>query len=882
MSNSASQILAVLGPNCRDDTRRQLLRAQGALNGIDFVEFDGTGGVFVLHVHFLLPLPAGAYGLPADSSPLLVHGGTRITGIRVLGAAPNAADPLVLDVSVDQQGDYAPYLLSIGWTRDQYGRQRFAFPGIDRLFSVAPVNFRPGCLVDFDCAPSHVCSREPLDEPLIDYLARDYASLRQLLFDYVAQHNPRWLERSPADIGTVLLELLAYAGDELSYFQDAVANEAYLDTARQRISVKRHAKLIDYTMHDGRNAWTFVHFRANGIVTLHPGMQLLTKIGVPMRFDRDPALPAPAQPLLPPGAVLHEITDLDYSTDPALAPVRVFEIAASQQIDPLNNELRIHAWGNDECCLARGATSAHVFAVDANDRAVPAPLKADDYLLLEEVRGPVTGAQADADPAHRQVVRIVSVDASARDGLFLAALAPVTHALQPVTVPVPAADTLPLTEVIWRDEDALTFPLCLTARLPDGTFAEDISLARGNIVLADHGRSVRESFTFRPPLSGDAGFRVRLSEGPLTQQCQPAPAAGTFPPQQERTELDLDVQGARPAVALQASGGGAPAVQWSPAPDLLSSHEFSRNFVADVDNEGRAVLRFGDGEYGSELTDVDTIDVWYRIGNGRDGNIGGDALSHIVVLKADAALEPAIAGLRNPVPAQAGTDPEQIEHVRQHASAAFRATQLRAVTEADYRDAALGLKGVAGAVASFRWTGSWYTVFVGIDPVDQDEVSTDARGITRLSDEFRQKIETGLERYRLAGYDLEIRSARYVPLDIEIHLCVKPGYFAADVAHAVAQALSAGIGRDGAPAFFNAANFSFGQPVWLSRIYAAVDDVDGVDSAAVTVFRRHGALPAGELENGVIEMGAWEIARLDNDPSNMENGTLTLTAGGGS
>jgi hypothetical protein len=884
MSNSATQILAVLGPSCRDDTRRQLLRAQGTLNGIDFVEFDGAGGVFVLHVHFLLPLPAGAYGLPADPSPLHVHGGTRITGIRVLSATPNAADPLVLDVTVDQQGDYAPYLLSIGWTRDSDRLWRFKFPGIDRLFSVAPVNFRPGCLVDFDCAPAHVCPRTPLEEPLLDYLARDYASLRQLLLDYVAQHNPRWVERSPADIGIALLELFAHEGDHISYALDAAGNEAYLDTARQRISVKRHAKLIDYAMHDGRNAWTYVQFQAKGVATLHPGMQLLTKIGVPMRFDRQPPPLLPLQPVMPPDALLNEITDDDYRTDPALAPVRVFETATSTLIDPLGNALHLHAWGNDACCLARGTTSAHVFAVDpVQHKAVPAPLHADDYLLLEEVLGPVTGDAADADPAHRQVVRIKTVDTSAMDGLFLAALGP-GDALQPVTVPVPPADTLPLTEVTWDAADALAFPLCLTARLPDGAVARDISLARGNIVLADHGRSVRELFHFTPALTGDPGFRLRLSEGPLTQQCPPDKPSAAFPPQPERAELGFDVSAVRPAVALRASAGPAPPVTWTPAPDLLSSREFNTEFVADVDNEGRAVLRFGDGEYGSEFVDIDTVDAWYRIGNGLDGNIGADSLSHVVLLQADRlnGLDAAIAGLRNPLPAQAGTDPERIEHVRQHASAAFRATQLRCVTEDDYRRAALQLPGVAGAVASFRWTGSWYTVFIGIDPQDQDDVITDARGVTRLDDGFRQGIETALDHVRLAGYDLEIRSARYVPLDLEIFLCVKPGYFAADVAHAVAQALSAGLEGDGAPAFFNAANFSFGQPVWLSRIYAAVEDVEGVDSASVTVFRRHGALPAGELENGVIEMGAWEIARLDNDPSNMENGTLTLTTGGGS
>ena len=200
-------------------------------------------GTNLLHVHFLLDLPAGAYGLPIDPSPIQVHGGTRIVGIAVVGATPSTADPKVLDIEVDQQGDYSPYLLTVGWVPDEAGVWRFASDDLDRPFSVAPINFRPGCPVDFDCAPLHDCPPALLPEPALDYLARDYASLRQMLLDLVAQRNPGWTERSPADVGIALLELFAYEGDHLSYFQDAVDNEAYLDTARQRSSAHRRPHL---------------------------------------------------------------------------------------------------------------------------------------------------------------------------------------------------------------------------------------------------------------------------------------------------------------------------------------------------------------------------------------------------------------------------------------------------------------------------------------------------------------------------------------------------------------------------------------------------------------------------------------------------------------
>jgi hypothetical protein len=907
MNVTAAQIVEKLGPGCRDSARRSLLLGQTVLNGIDFIEFEiipGAPDRYVLHVHFLLDLPVGAYGLPLNLTKLFVHGGTRIIGVTVIKAASSGADPKVLDVDVDQQGDFSRYLLTIDWTRDAAGAWQYTFNDLDRLFSVGAINFRPGCPIDFDCAPVTDCPPEVLPEPALDYLARDYASFRQLLLDLVAQRNPTWIERSPADLGIALLELFSHEGDHLSYFQDAVANEAFLDTARQRVSAKRHAKLVDYQMHDGRNAWGFVHLQVGTAGTIGPGQQLVTRIDMPMRFDRQPGVVPVPQPVAPPGTRLNLVTDLDYRIDPALAQVRVFETTVTANLDPLNNELRLHTWGNEECCLPRGATIAHVYAIDpAGPTAVRPPLKVNDYLVLEEVLGPDTGAAADADPRHRTVVRIESVNPDPststvgpaadqmHDKLFLADIDPLTNAPKRVTVPVPLAQTLPLVEVRWRKADALTFALCLTAKLKDGTKVSRISVARGNVALADHGRTIRnpdatgnltlELYDFKPPLAGERTFRLRLAEGPLTMQCQPNGDPTIFPPVRERPDLTCDVAGTQPAVAIQAMSKGVVIGSWWPVPDLLSSTEFQHQFVADVDDTGRPVLRFGDGEYGERFTGIDHIEVWYRIGNGRSGNIGADSLAHIVVPDPVPPGWPTILKLRNPLPAIGGVDPELIEQVRQYAPAAFRATQFRAVTEQDYKQAALTIKGVAGAVASFRWTGSWYTVFVGIDPADSENVLTNARGFTRLEPNFKQQVLDGLSRYRLAGYDLEIRSARYIPLDLTIQICAKPGYFRGDVAHAVALALSAGVNPGGSLGLFNPANLTFAQNVYLSRIYAAVEDVEGVESATVSIFRRHGRAPAGELESGVLPIGAWEIARLDNDPSNMENGTLTITAGGG-
>ena len=57
--------------------------------------------------------------------------------------------------------------------------------------------------------------------------------------------------------------------------------------------------------------------------------------------------------------------------------------------------------------------------------------------------------------------------------------------------------------------------------------------------------------------------------------------------------------------------------------------------------------------------------------------------------------------------------------------------------------------------------------------------------------------------------------------------------------------------------------------------------IEGVDSAVVRRFRRYGFEAAGELEKGAIAMAPWEIVRLDNDPSFVEHGVLSVVGKGG-
>ena len=99
----------------------------------------------------------------------------------------------------------------------------------------------------------------------------------------------------------------------------------------------------------------------------------------------------------------------------------------------------------------------------------------------------------------------------------------------------------------------------------------------------------------------------------------------------------------------------------------------------------------------------------YRIGNGTAGNVGADSLTYL------AAGDARIKAVATRFPASGGTDPETPDQIRRRAPQAFL-TQERAVTMPDYETIAESNPLVRQAVASLRWTGSWYTVFIAAEP----------------------------------------------------------------------------------------------------------------------------------------------------------------------
>jgi Baseplate J-like protein len=683
-------------------------------------------------------------------------------------------------------------------------------PDIDPFFASRPLRFRLACGDPFDCRSPRAEAVPPAELPVpIDYLAKDYSSFRQALIDFIPTRLPAWTERSEADLGMMLLELFAATADSLSYVQDRVANEAFLSSATQRRSVAGHLALVGYQMDEGASARTWLQFQVNDLHTLG---------GAGFQVSNAPTSDAER--------------------------VIVFETLAGATLDPRHNEMRLFTWGNENCCLPREATSAVL--VGRFDS-----LKAGDYLLFEDDRG------------HRDVVRLVA-DADILAGTMVS---------PPLTSP-PGAEG-PLTLVRWSEATPLQHEYCLG--VTETSPPAPATRVRGNLVVATHGETVRETL-LTPATGATAGLpgrrqRLRLGSAPIAHLDSRtlrlvAPVAGTSPvPATGFTARHL-----RSASTLRLEVDGEP---WQQQPSLLGSRPDDHVFRVEIDDQGAATVIFGDDVSGQRLPDTATVTATYRVGGGTAGNVAANTLTRPLPLHTPL---PWLASVTNPLAAAGGRDLESRDHARRIGPATFQ-EPLVAVTADDYQAAAQALTNDQGrapierATAAFRWTGSWLTVRLAVDP----------RGGQALTPALRTALRDHLESCRLAGYDLAVADAVYVSVDLAVEFCVTRGGRPSDVQQALQQALSSGDLPGGRKGFFHPDNFSFGDHLYVSRIFAAVMAVAGVESARITrLARQHAAEPerdtAINLHQGFLRIGPGEIVRLDNDRNFPEHGTLTIRA----
>jgi hypothetical protein len=806
----------------KDRLSRLLAASNITLNGIDYVEIASVDQTH-LRVHFL-----NQVALKGSITGIAITGGETIPTVTVQPIndttdwSLDAQGNPILALTTRAAGDFSNYTLTISSGK------------LDPFFDHTSFSFKALCPTDLDCAtPAPVCPPEAGDLPPIDYLAKDFLSFRRALSDFSALRYPEWQERSEADFGVMFLEALSSLADDLSYTQDRVGVEAALDTATQRRSIIRHARLVDYEPRPAQAARVLLR------LTVAPS-------------GSSTALSVPAGLLVRTSSPNGNLVHFEIGTG--------LSDQANYPTNTLWNGIQPYFWDDSQRCLAAGSTDMWLLGAGLG-------LSAGQALLIDTA-GPTT-----ADAPLREVVHVTQI-AEEQDQLFLDA------ANQPT----------PVTHIWWSTSEALQHDHALVWAATPPPSSAPPTMVYGNLIPATQGRRYSETFAIpsrpaEPPPPANLPLAIART-GPNDTPDRSAVIYLYTPRNAPVAWLAPDDPASLPSpeIELTQQGGPLPVV-WPWRRRLLDADVFEQCFTLDpiryrliatnsdgsvswdYDSDEGDTIRFGDGVFGAIPADGAVFQVRYRIGGGAIGNVAADTITMLD----PGALAVGIDAVTNPFPAYGGGDAEPSDRVRKLAPQKFRAEQYRAVRPEDYNAAAQTLAWVLRAGTVFRWTGSWLTVFTTADPRGTEIIPVD---------EHTQLIAL-LNRYRLAGYEVYAPAPRYASLDLIVEVCARPDAFRGDVEAAVLDALSTRRFADGSTGFFYVDRFTFGTPLERSALEAAIQDAYGVAGVVAITYRRRGYVPDYTDLPETVQPGSDAIIRVDNDPSRPEAGSLSVQVGGG-
>ena len=81
----------------------------------------------------------------------------------------------------------------------------------------------------------------------INYTHREFSSIRDDLLELAERYYPdTFQDFSQASFGSLMLDAVAYVGDQLSFYLDYNINESFLDTAYGVENILRHGKTLGY------------------------------------------------------------------------------------------------------------------------------------------------------------------------------------------------------------------------------------------------------------------------------------------------------------------------------------------------------------------------------------------------------------------------------------------------------------------------------------------------------------------------------------------------------------------------------------------------------------------------------------------------------------
>ncbi|HEX3765597.1 MAG TPA: baseplate J/gp47 family protein [Kofleriaceae bacterium] len=707
-----------------------------------------------------------------------------------------------------------------------------------------------------------------MTQPLhLDYATRDYDGFVQLLVSVIDRQDTPWTERAAADVGIMVVELVAYELDRLAYAGDRVAEESFLPTARRRESARRHAALADYPLDRGNATRGFQWFQ------LAAGQQL----ALPARAS----VAAPDDPAHPDAARLFAET---------LEPVR---------LDARRN------WFVLAHSVAAGARALRLAAADGSLPDLRAlGLSAGMKLIVGKppVPGlPPTPAEGPLQLAAGETVTVARV---MRHGVELAQPLQSTWPGGPDgawvlgnVVEVRRGTTSAWTQVgrggaalgEIASDDFLRYRIDVVRRLrAEVEDARPAWIGRADLVArwTDACQAVTDVHALLQRIDpaaynvGDPAQRAQLEllDAPLVAAAetfrQLLAAVGRDHPDELAASdrvavpgqtLELDTGTEQPVLWMRPDGGPpartetlAVAVgvaggwtRWIEQPDLLRSQPDDPDYVVEIDGNDRVTLRFGDGVSGAALPASCQVMARWVTGDNRGDDIRGGALA----ASESAGAQPfPILATSNPLPTAGGAAPEPLDGVAARVAQNL-AVPAVPVTRRDYQDLLGELGGIAESV-------------VAVAHGAIDIVIRPAAGVAAA--QLLDRVRAWLDANRLAGTTVTVRLARELAIDIAVVVDVHPDVSADDLFYRVQRALVAAFDDSDPEAE------RLGVPRERAEVYRVVEEVPGVLWSQIVGFDLTGNPPPGVLD--AIAPAADQVVRCAGIEEQPAAGQITVWA----
>ncbi len=89
----------------------------------------------------------------------------------------------------------------------------------------------------------------------VDYTSKDFTRIKKDLLNYAKRYYPQaYKDFNEASFGSLVMDLVSYVGDNLSFYLDYNANESFINTSLEYDTVLMHAKQLGYKHNPSRSS----------------------------------------------------------------------------------------------------------------------------------------------------------------------------------------------------------------------------------------------------------------------------------------------------------------------------------------------------------------------------------------------------------------------------------------------------------------------------------------------------------------------------------------------------------------------------------------------------------------------------------------------------